>query len=403
MAKKFGSRFGTVEPLKNNPRKIDSVAFTNLVDSLRRDPEYMPAHRITLDEENNVLGGNQRIKALLYLRDARVWEDKDGEGFRGEDRERWHRIWDWLSAEHPTLPDEWVCRLERPEGMGEQEWKDKKSRFILVDNSPEGMAGEFDAAILEEFFSRQVMKDAGMDFSMLSEEFQMGEGDGSGDGDSPEDRAEKGEMGAKNPKMQEFIDARENSRGKVKAMNDTRFYTCFIWKSKAQRDAFLMQTGMQTRFDGLFANGEQLAEMLGVSIPKADYVFPEMKPVSRLAAMAMTVEGEVEGVAAEAKDDPEAQAIDEEKGADLAAGFTGIEKGADGKWTGGDPLESETAQTDGGDEADGAADEGAEGVSDSGQDGDGDFVPQEEPIPAKDEDGEEEILPSSEAPDGDGE
>jgi ParB-like chromosome segregation protein Spo0J len=51
----------------NNPRKISKIEFEKLVKSIQEDPNLLLAKPIIIDENNIILGGNQRYKACLQL------------------------------------------------------------------------------------------------------------------------------------------------------------------------------------------------------------------------------------------------------------------------------------------------------------------------------------------------
>ena len=50
-----------------NPRKIGKEALDKLKASIQRDPEFMKLRPIVIDDDNMVLGGNQRLKAIKAL------------------------------------------------------------------------------------------------------------------------------------------------------------------------------------------------------------------------------------------------------------------------------------------------------------------------------------------------
>jgi hypothetical protein len=100
-----------IKPNPNNPRKISSEALEKLKDSISRDPEFMALRPIVIDENGMILGGNQRLKAIIEL------------GMT-------------------DIPDTWVVSADN---LSEEQ----RERFILVDNSPEGMSGKWDIEILK--------------------------------------------------------------------------------------------------------------------------------------------------------------------------------------------------------------------------------------------------------------
>ena len=60
-------RIQDIKPNPNNPRKISKVEFEKLVQSIKEDPKLLNAKPLIIDENNVLLGGNQRYKACLQL------------------------------------------------------------------------------------------------------------------------------------------------------------------------------------------------------------------------------------------------------------------------------------------------------------------------------------------------
>jgi len=56
-----------IKPNPNNPRKIDKIDFNKLVKSIQDDPSLLQAKPLILDENNIILGGNQRYRACIEL------------------------------------------------------------------------------------------------------------------------------------------------------------------------------------------------------------------------------------------------------------------------------------------------------------------------------------------------
>ena len=56
-----------IKPNPNNPRKIDKADFDKLVKSIQDDPKLLKAKPLIINENNMILGGNQRYKACLQL------------------------------------------------------------------------------------------------------------------------------------------------------------------------------------------------------------------------------------------------------------------------------------------------------------------------------------------------
>jgi ParB-like chromosome segregation protein Spo0J len=56
-----------IKPNPNNPRKIDGDDFAKLVKSIQEDQKLLEAKPLIIDENNVILGGNQRYRACLEL------------------------------------------------------------------------------------------------------------------------------------------------------------------------------------------------------------------------------------------------------------------------------------------------------------------------------------------------
>lgn len=52
-------------PTENNPRQIKKDDFERLKKSIKSFPEMLDIREIVVDENNRILGGHQRVKALL--------------------------------------------------------------------------------------------------------------------------------------------------------------------------------------------------------------------------------------------------------------------------------------------------------------------------------------------------
>lgn len=114
-----------------NPRKINAQAMKRLKASIQRDPAFMILRPIVVDGEGIILGGNQR----------------------------------WLACKElgmVDLPDGWVIRATdlTPE---------QRKRFILVDNAPAGMAGEWDMDTLKADWGLPELAELGFDVSTLQD------------------------------------------------------------------------------------------------------------------------------------------------------------------------------------------------------------------------------------------
>lgn len=118
-------KLNTLKPNDRNPRKISDAALAKLCESIQRDPQFMDLRPIVVDEVNVILGGNQRYAACLKLGKTEV-------------------------------PASWV---KRAVGLTPEQRK----RFVVVDNAPEGMAGEWDIDLLKMDWELPELGDLGFE------------------------------------------------------------------------------------------------------------------------------------------------------------------------------------------------------------------------------------------------
>jgi len=103
----------------SNPRLIKDEKFAKLVKSIKDFPKMMELRPLVVNEDNVIIGGNMRFKAIKELG-------------------------------YTNIPDEWV---KRADGLTD----DEKRRFIIADNVGFGehdwdvLANEWDVKELEEW------------------------------------------------------------------------------------------------------------------------------------------------------------------------------------------------------------------------------------------------------------
>ena len=118
-------KISKIKPNPDNPRKIKATALDKLKESIERDPAFMRLRPIVVDGDGVILGGNQRYAAIKSL------------GMN-------------------TIPDEWVV-------MADDLTDEQRRRFIIVDNGPEGMAGEWDLDLLARDWADVDLSGLGLD------------------------------------------------------------------------------------------------------------------------------------------------------------------------------------------------------------------------------------------------
>lgn len=72
----FVAKIDELTPTENNPRQISKQDFENLKKSMKEFPEMREIRKVVVDENNRILGGHMRIKALKELGESEVPVDK---------------------------------------------------------------------------------------------------------------------------------------------------------------------------------------------------------------------------------------------------------------------------------------------------------------------------------------
>lgn len=239
MARSLKSKVGSVELLRSNPRTIRDNSFNRLAESIERDEEFMDVRGIVVwqvptklnleggrkcpfkGQEGKIiiLGGNQRAKALMAMGRTKI-------------------------------PDEWILEAKGKDGNW---WsQDKAERFVLVDNSPDGVGGSNDYEKMLEGFEESILRDSGIDFSEF--EALMGQtpaipsadaGDEDEDDDATvEDEVEQGPHGENSEELADFISEREKTRRNLKEIDEFGFYLVLVFESLAQKIEFVQKAGL---------------------------------------------------------------------------------------------------------------------------------------------------------------
>jgi hypothetical protein len=109
-------------PNPNNPRYIRDDQYRLLLDSIKRDPEFLEKRGV-VHADKVILGGNQRYHAILEATEDPDFRARIGTKKKGE------------------VPMSWV--------QDASEWdEEQRRRFVIVDNAPDGMSGEWDWDVL---------------------------------------------------------------------------------------------------------------------------------------------------------------------------------------------------------------------------------------------------------------
>jgi hypothetical protein len=127
-----------INPNPNNPRLVKDDRFRKLVASIEQFPEMMELRPMIVDENNVILGGNMRYKALKELK-------------------------------RKEIPDSWVKRAD-------ELTDDQKRQFIIKDNVGFGehdwdiLANEWDSELLNEWGLDVWQAPKDVDYSILDDD-----------------------------------------------------------------------------------------------------------------------------------------------------------------------------------------------------------------------------------------
>ena len=235
MKQTLRSKYGTIRLLPGNPRTITDEAFTGLKNSIERDRDFMALRPIIVDEGGVVIGGNQRFKALRDL---------------GYD----------------YIPDDWIKQAKHEDGSCLTE--EEKQRFILIDNSPEGISGTNDYAAMVEGFSLDLLRDVGIDLAKIElpeetrEEFE---------GKAAEEIETESPIGEESETLKDLHRKRDESKKKFEDMADFGFYAVLVFMTNDQRKAFgkwCADHDVRAKYSGMYVNGEDFAKAVKIKLPK---------------------------------------------------------------------------------------------------------------------------------------
>lgn len=122
----------TIKPNPNNPRVIKDDKFKKLVKSIQEFPKMMELRPMVLNNDNIVLGGNMRLKALTEL------------GYK-------------------SIPKQWVK-------YADQLTEEEQRRFIIADNVG---FGEHDWEMLQQDWDLEELEDWGLEVPVFEKEDEI--------------------------------------------------------------------------------------------------------------------------------------------------------------------------------------------------------------------------------------
>ena len=130
-------RVDSIKPNPDNPRVIKDDQYARLLASIKRDPAFLEVRGI-VHADGVVLGGNMRLRAVQdALKDA-AFREAIG-----------------VPAAN-VMPAAWV--------QDASAWDaERRRRFIIVDNSPDGLSGEWDWDALANEWDEDMLRECGLE------------------------------------------------------------------------------------------------------------------------------------------------------------------------------------------------------------------------------------------------
>lgn len=303
MAKRILKTYlGNVHKLSNNPREISDGAFTKLCESLLRkdeegrgDIEMLRANPLTIW---------MVPQEMPEGREDWPWEGQEGKMVVLSGNQRYDAL---VEMGYSEIPKEWLAVGKYADGSW---WSvEHAERFILLANSPEGVSGETDYEKLIKKFNEECLRAVGIDFAQTPLEFQERTAE------SVEEEVEQGEHGEQDQELTDFIQRREDSRGKLEEMLDMGFYTVTVFETHDQKMEYLgylqEKYGVEANRE-VFINGFAMSEALGKKIAYSGLKFPTAKPSQVLQELAM--DGVEEGWEVREGEVPQGSDEEEEEG-----------------------------------------------------------------------------------------
>jgi len=115
-------KISKIRPNPDNPRIIRDTQFSRLVESIKRDPQFLEKRGI-VHADGVILGGNMRFRAIQTALTDQAFRDAIG-----------------VKSAH-EIPASWV--------VDASDWtEEQRRRFVIVDNAPDGMSGDWDWDVL---------------------------------------------------------------------------------------------------------------------------------------------------------------------------------------------------------------------------------------------------------------
>ena len=136
-------KLSTIKPNPDNPRVMRDDQFYKLVANIKKYPHFLEKRGI-VHADCIILGGNMRYRAIQEaLKDAAF---RDAIGVKSQSE----------------IPTSWV--------QDASAWSEEdRQAFIILDNSPEGVSGEWDWDLLANQYDNDMLNEWGLDVPVEEE------------------------------------------------------------------------------------------------------------------------------------------------------------------------------------------------------------------------------------------
>lgn len=140
----------------DNPRKITDDKFMQLVESLLVFPKMLELRPAVLEGNNTVLGGNQRTKALLWIKDATKADILK----RLNSQSKYQRMTDYEQEALMEYWQEWQQKPVVPVCYASNLTEEEQAEFLIKDNLG---FGQWDWDMLANNWDENLLGEWGMD------------------------------------------------------------------------------------------------------------------------------------------------------------------------------------------------------------------------------------------------
>ena len=136
-------KLSSIKPNADNPRILRDEQYKRLLASIIKHPEFL-AKRGIVHADGVILGGNMRYRVIREALKDETFRDAVGVKSASE------------------IPASWV--------QDASDWDESaRQAFILIDNSPDGISGDWDYDILANMVDEELLEECGLELDLPPE------------------------------------------------------------------------------------------------------------------------------------------------------------------------------------------------------------------------------------------